>query len=425
MDATVSGKCRVDACFALPGSKSIAARALLLAGLSRCPTQLSNIPACRDFEVMLEAVRGLGFNCRMDRAAGALYVQGAAGRVPACGARLSVEDSGTALRLLSAVCTLGKGRFTIDGSRRLRERPVKPLCDALNRLGAHVSCSGGGAPVVVDANGLSGGETDVDCSSSSQFLSALLVAGAFSRRGVRLLVRGLVSRPYVQVTLDLLERFGIGAGCEWGRSPGIDFFEVASAGVLEPAQIHLTIESDASSAGYFFAASALCSGGVKVEALGAGSLQADVQFVDVLARMGAQVRKGPDYIEVQGTGKLVGIEVDMSDLPDSVPVLAAIAPFASTPTLIKNVAHLRLKESDRLAALQEELARCGVAVEAGPDWLRVNPSRVRPGRVRSHGDHRIAMAMAVLGLRTGNLTIEGAECVAKSFPEFFKYMERL
>lgn len=409
---------KIDANFALPGSKSIGARALLLSALAEGRSTLRNIPTCRDFAVLLDALKTFGFEYNLDESNRTLSVTGTGGRIPSTGAEISVEDNGTALRLLTAFCTLGYGTFVIDGTPRLRQRPIRPLVEALGLLGARVSCTGEGAPVTVKASGLPGGEVVIDCSASSQFLSALLIAGPFSKDGLHIHAKNLVSKPYVEITLQLMERFGLNANCK-----NMEQFTIPGSQTAKAAD--LTIESDASSAAYFFAAAALCGGRARIESLPSSSRQADVRFVDVLARMGADIEYGSDYIEVRGTGNLTGIEADLSDFPDSVPVLAAIAPFASSPTLITNVPHLRLKESDRLSALQEELTRYGVRVESGPDWLKIHPSEPHGAAVQSHNDHRIAMAFAVLGLRAAGVSIEGAECVSKSFPEFFDYLEKI
>lgn len=416
MSVTVRARNGIDAIFTLPGSKSIAARAALLAALAEGRSSLDNIPTCRDFSVIMQALETLGIEYRREN--GSIEIAGTVGKIPASGSKLDVEENGTALRLFTAFCTLGGGRFEIDGSARLRQRPVRLLAEALCALGAAVTCTGDGAPVFIDANGLPGGEADIDCSGSSQFLTALLLAGPFSEKGVLIRARNLVSRPYVDITLGLMRDFGF----RFDAQPD-DCFEIP--GRQKTRARDITVESDASSAAYFFAAAAVCGGRARILNLSPSSLQADMRFVSLLEQMGVSVDRGEDYLEVRGCADLSGIEADLSDFPDSVPVLAAIAPFASTPTLIRNVPHLRLKESDRIRAMEQELGRCGVKVQSGPDWLKVYPSRVRGAVVRSHNDHRIAMSMAVLGLRAGGVTVEGEECVAKSFPEFFEYLERI
>lgn len=418
MEVSVSTVKKIDISFTLPGSKSIGARAALLSALAHGRTKLANIPTCRDFHVVVEALGALGFECRLDRQAGTLEVNGTGGVLPTPGGSIFIEDNGTALRLLTAFCTLGKGMFTLDGSPRLRERPVRPLADALNSLGTSVACTGEGAPVTVEAAGLPGGETEIDCSASSQFLSGLLIAGPFSESGVKVRALNLVSRPYVDITLALMQHFGL----DVSAGPDDNY---QTPGRQTARAKDLVIESDASSAAYFFAAAAVCGGRVRILNLKPGSMQADMLFVSLLGGMGADLAYGDDWVEVRGTGRLTGIETDMSDYPDSVPLLAAIAPFCTSPTTIRNIPHLRHKESDRIAAIQQELERCGVTVESGPDWLTVHPSEVRGAAVQSHNDHRIAMSMSVLGLRAGGVTITGAECVEKSFPEFFDYLSRV
>ncbi len=418
MTVVVRARKDFNVTFTMPGSKSVGARAALLGALAQGQSSLRNIPTCRDFSVVLQVLEELGFKYELDSAAGSVTIAGSGGSIPSTGAHLNVEDNGTALRLLTSFCTLGRGDFRIDGLARLRQRPVRPLADALNNLGASVTCTGDGAPVTVEANGLPGGETDIDCSASSQFLSALLIAAPFSNNGVRINVHNLVSRPYVDITIDLMHRFGIQLD-----TVTEDLYEIS--GRQEAKAADIIIESDASSAAYFLAAAAVCPGKARILNLKPGSMQADMLFVSLLGQMGAEVKYGENYVEVRGTSRLTGIETDMSDCSDSAPLLAAIAPFASSPTLIKNVAHLRHKESDRIAAIQQELERCGARVESGHDWLKVYPSEVHGATVQSHNDHRIAMSMAVLGLRAGGITIEGNKCVAKSFPEFFDYIEKI
>jgi 3-phosphoshikimate 1-carboxyvinyltransferase len=417
---------------AVPGSKSITNRALLLATLSDHPCRLTRPLHSEDTAVMITALRRLGIGVE-EEPAGDLRIVPPAGpqRIPASEADLFVANSGTTMRFVTALLCLGRGRFRLDGVPRMRERPIGDLLEALTALGVRIRSEAGNGcpPVLLDADGLPGGQVRIKGDVSSQFLSGLLLAAPFARDHVTLLVDGpLVSRPYVDMTVRLLHqwrlrvaepvegRFEIpGRQYTAGPVPGDD--HPGAAGVYP-------IEPDASGASYFFAAAAITGGRVTVPGLTRHSLQGDVHFVDVLARMGCTVEHGPTALTLQG-GPLHGIEVGMSDISDTVMTLAAVACFAQGPTTIRNVAHVRHKETDRLAALATELRKLGAGVEEFADGLTILPGPLHGARVDTYQDHRLAMSLALVGLRVPGVVVNDPGCVAKTYPHFFTDLESL
>lgn len=411
-----------DACVGLPGSKSITNRALLLAAL--CEQQVTVVHALHseDTQVMQESLRRLGFRVEQ-REGGTIVVQGEGGRIPAQQAELWVANAGTAARFLTAMVALGRGTYRLDGTPRMRQRPIQPLLEALNALGAEaVSELGTGCPpVVVRGRGLHGGEVSVRGDISSQFLSALLMVAPYAGHGVTVRVEGdLVSAPFVQMTLRMMAQFGVQA--QW---------EGEHITVPAPQRYHLPgealyrVEPDATAASYFFAAAAITGGRVWVRGLSRESLQGDVRFVDILEQMGCRVRWLPEGVEVTGTGGLHGVDVDMSDISDTFITLAAVAPFADSPTRIRGVEHARYQESNRVTAVATELRRLGVQVEEHPDGLTVYPGTPHGGTVHTYQDHRIAMAFSLIGLRVPGVAIADPDCVEKTFPHFFETLQEL
>ena len=404
----------------LPGSKSITNRALLIAALADGDSTLDDALFSDDTQYMADAWRRLGVAIEADPAAHRFHVRGCGGAIPASTAELFAGNAGTAMRFLVAALCLGHGHFRIDGTSRMRQRPIQDLLDALAQLGAAVRCEspGGCPPVTVDAEGLRGGRATIAANKSSQFLSAVLLVAPYARDGVILEVSGeVVAPPYVDITDAVMRAFDVTLSRDGYRRF-----------VVTPQHYsarHYRIEPDASSAHYFLAAAALTGGRVVVEGLGNSSIQGDVHFVDVLERMGATVERQHDTLTVQGTEQLDGIDVDMNAISDTAPTLAAIAPFARSRVTIRNVAHLRLQESDRLRAVATELHRLGVRVRELPDGLVIEPSAIQPAVVDTYDDHRIAMSFALVGLRVAGIGIRDPECVRKTFPDFFERLEGL
>ena len=406
----------------LPGSKSITNRALALAALAGGETLLTGALVADDTQRMQECLTDLGFRVVGDSTQQQVRVWGCEGRIPTAEATLFVGNSGTTARFISPIAALGYGKYLLDGVARMRERPIRDLVDALTKLGVAVDCPTGCPPLTIHANGLHGGCTTVRSDASSQFLSGLLLAASCARAETVIRVEGpILSAPYIEMTVTMVRQFGgtlhvSDDGREY-RIPGGQ--KLTSPGVYR-------VEPDASAASYFFAAAAVTGGRVRVENLGLDALQGDVTFVDVLEAMGCTVVRHATFIEVAGPATLSGVTVDMNAISDTVMTLAAIAPFASSPTVIENVAHIRHKETDRLSALVAELTRLGVEVEERTDGLTIYPAKcLHPATIQTYDDHRMAMAFAITGLKSPGVVIDNPACVAKTFPEFFEDLARL
>ncbi|MFQ5665672.1 MAG: 3-phosphoshikimate 1-carboxyvinyltransferase [Candidatus Binatia bacterium] len=404
----------------VPGSKSLTNRALLVAALADGESILEGALFSDDTQYMAKAWRQVGITVAADATAHRFIVGGLGGAIPAATAELYVGNAGTAMRFLVAALCIGHGRFLVDGSARMRQRPIQDLLDALGELGARVYSGGepGYPPVRVEAGGLPGGHVRIAAAKSSQFVSAVLLAAPYARRTVEVEVAGpLVAAPYIDMTVAVMRAFGVPVARD-----GYHRFAV-SPQRYTGRRYH--IEPDASSAHYFLAAAALSGGRVRVRGLGNASVQGDARFVDLLEQMGASVVRGSDFLEVRGGGRLDGIEADLNRLSDTMPTLAALAPFARRRVTIRNVAHVRLQESDRLHAVATELQRLGVHVRELGDGLVIEPSAVRPALVETYDDHRIAMSFALVGLRVPGIGIRNPACVSKTFPDFFARLEEL
>ncbi len=403
-----------------PGSKSLTNRALLIAALAEGETQIDGALFSDDTERMSEALASLGVDVESHPEQQQFRVRGCGGVFRARQAELFAGNAGTAARFLVAAACLGDGRYVVDGNARMRQRPIADLVEALRELGADVEAPTGCPPVTIVAKGLPGGTTRVRGGSSSQYLSALLMVAPYARGEVVVeLVDGLVARPYIDMTLGVMAQFGIEVERE-----GYERFRIAGRRTYR-AVPRYAVEPDASSAHYFLAAAALSGGEVRVDGIGTASLQGDAHFADVLERMGARVERGADWIVVRGTGGLDGIDVDMGDISDTSLTLAVIAPLARGPVRIRNVKHLRLQESERIAVVTSELRKLGADVTEFDDGWEVRPSRLHGGEVDTYDDHRIAMAFALLGLVVPGIVIRDPDCVRKTFPSYFRELARL
>ncbi|MFE6172356.1 3-phosphoshikimate 1-carboxyvinyltransferase [Streptomyces sp. NPDC056464] len=395
----------------IPGSKSITARALFLAAAADGVTTLVRPLRSDDTEGFAEGLTRLGY--RVGRAPDTWRIDGRPQGPAVAEADVYCRDGATTARFLPTLAAAGHGTYRFDASPQMRRRPLLPLTRALCDLGVDLRHGEkqGHHPLTVTANGVEGGAVTLDAGQSSQYLTALLLLGPLTREGLRITVTDLVSVPYVEITIAMMRAFGVQVHREG------DVFVVPPGGYRATTY---AVEPDASTASYFFAAAAVTGGEVTVPGLGEGALQGDLGFVDVLRRMGAQVSVGPDATTVRGTGELRGITVNMRDISDTMPTLAAIAPFASGPVRIEDVANTRVKECDRLEACAENLRRLGVEVATAPDWIEIRPGTpvADDAEIKSYGDHRIVMSFAVTGLRAPGVSFDDPGCVRKTFPDF-------
>ena len=371
---------------------------------------------------MVKALADLGINVEHLPAQEKIRVLGCGGKIPANEANLFVDNSGTSLRFLTAMVATGQGTYKLDGSPRMRERPVADLLQALNGLGADAKSDLGTGcpPLTVIATGLDGGNAFVKGDVSSQFLSGLLMSLPYSKDVTTVEVDGvLVSQPYVAMTLNVMEAFGVRVENRKNRR-----FDVRPGKYKGRTYV---IEPDASAASYFFALAAITGGTITVEGLGSTSVQGDMGFLDVLEHMGCEVERTADETTVSG-GPLKGVDVDMNAISDTVMTLAVVALFASGHTRIRNVAHIRHKETDRISALATELRKLGATVEEKPDGLLIIPpdhGKITPASIATYKDHRMAMSFALAGVKAGGVTIQDPGCVAKTYPRFWEDLEKL
>jgi 3-phosphoshikimate 1-carboxyvinyltransferase len=408
----------VDATLNLPGSKSYTHRALIAAALAEGESALHNALRSEDTELTAQALVKLG--AAIDWQDNTVLVRGIGGRLAPVDDPIYLGNSGTSMRFLTAVATLGQGEYRLTGTPRLCQRPMGELLAALKQLGGKVaSVTGRGFPPIIVTGGIAGGRTRLTGEVSSQYLSALLLIAPLTDLGVEIEVTGdLVSRPYVDLTLDVQAAFGIS---HFRR--GYRYFQVPGDQMYQNRDYH--IDADASSASYFWAAAALTGGRVTVANINMETSQGDVDFVSVLARMGCHIESTQAGLTVEGR-PLTGIQVDMSAMPDLVPTLAVVAAFAQGETIISGVSHLRHKESDRLAAVAAELTKMGAPVQETEDGLRIlGGGPLRGAEIQTYDDHRIAMSFAVAGLKVPGVVIDDPDCVSKSFPEFWEYIENL
>jgi len=394
----------------VPGSKSITNRALVLAALAEGESRLEGVLHSDDTRHMRAGLEALGITVRDDGPT-SLVVHGGRSRLGAPKQPLFIGNSGTTVRFLTALAALVDGPVTLVGDEAMSRRPLADQLDGMRQLGLRVECATGCPPLTVHGGKLPSGTVTMPGGRSSQYFSALMLAGAGAEGDLEIQVEGrLVSRPYVEITRRMVADFG-------GRIDEVDGGFVVRRATY--AARTYAIEPDASSASYPFALAAATGGTITVPDLGLGALQGDYRFVDVLEQAGAEVVRGADRTILHGRPPLRGLDVDMHDISDTVMSLAAIAPLSAGPTRIRNVANIRIKETDRLAAVAAELERLGQAVTTTEDELRVEPRPLRPAVVKSYADHRMAMSFAVLGLARGGVAIEDPSCVAKTYPGFW------
>ncbi|MGD9369099.1 MAG: 3-phosphoshikimate 1-carboxyvinyltransferase [Desulfobacteraceae bacterium] len=409
---------RTDVTVRVPGSKSYTHRTLIAAALSDGGCRIQRPLRSQDTLLTLSALKQMGIH--VDDHKDDITVHGGNGRFHSVAQPIDFQNSGTSMRLFGALVVLGQGPYTLTGTRRMCERPMQALLDSLTRLGVHARSrsNNGCPPVIIEGGQCKGGKTTIDCGISSQYLSALLLIAPCLERGLTIdVTNGPVSKPYIDMTLDIMNAFGI----EFKRD-GHTHFEVPGAQTYQAGDY--TVEPDGSNAGYFWAAAAITGSRVKVQDITAASRQGDVGLADILGQMGCRVDRDPDGIAVTG-GRLKAVNVDMGHMPDVVPTLAVVASFADGTTKIRNVAHLRAKECDRLAAVSQELAKMGIETRVAENELEIVGGAPCGAEIQTYDDHRIAMSFAVAGLKVPEVKIIDPGCVAKSFPNYWEVFDRL
>ena len=405
----------------LPGSKSISNRFLLLAALAKGETLIRDLLLSDDVERMLEALEKLGVRCERHGASNDYRVIGVGGPFPVKQADLFLGNAGTAFRPLTAALALSGGEYRLHGVPRMHERPIGDLVDALRALGADIAyeANEGFPPLKLGAGALRPEvRVAVRGEASSQFLTALLMALPLTGRTTTVDVVGeLISKPYIGITLNLMERFGVTVVRDGWKS-----FTVPACGYVSPGEVF--VEGDASSASYFLAAGAIAGGPLRVEGVGRDSIQGDVRFAEALESMGARIAMGPNWIEARGpaSGKLKAFDADFNHIPDAAMTLAVAALFADGPCTLRNIASWRVKETDRISAMATELRKVGAKVEEGADWLRVEtPASLTPNAaIDTYDDHRMAMCFSLVSLGNIPIRINDPKCVNKTFPEYFQ-----
>ena len=416
----------------LPGSKSISNRTLLLAALAHGTTQIKDLLASDDTSVMLNALRALGVPWTQEGSRQDFTVQGVAGHFPQAEADLFMGNAGTAIRpLVAALAVLG-GSYTVHGVARMHERPIGDLVDALNAAGAQIDYTGnpGFPPLHIKRGAMAARVLQVKGNVSSQFLTALLMAAPLMNQthDVVLEVIGeLISKPYIEITLNLMQRFGVTVQREAG---GWQRFTIAKGQQYRsPGVIH--VEGDASSASYFLAAGAISGGPVRVEGVGNQSIQGDVRFAEALEKMGAHIKRGDNWLEASSSGELHAIDMDFNHIPDAAMTIAIVALYARGTTVLRNIASWRVKETDRLTAMATELRKLGATVEEGADYMSVTPpSQLQAATIDTYDDHRMAMCFSLASLngklmQGARVRINEPHCVAKTFPDYFQVFARI
>ena len=415
---------KIDGEVHLPGSKSMSNRALLLAALAEGTTTITNLLESDDTRHMLNALKKLGVSYTLSEDGTECVVEGR-GRPfehtePI---ELFLGNAGTAMRPLTAALTLGRGRYVLTGEPRMKERPIGHLVDALREAGAAITYleNEGYPPLTIEAEGLHGGSVSINGAISSQFLTALLMAAPLAQEDMTISIIGeLVSKPYIDITLDMMQRFGVDVRHENYQR----FFVKSGQSYLSPGTF--LVEGDASSASYFLAAAAIKGGRVKVTGIGKGSIQGDVKFADVLEKMGAKVEWGDDYVAVSRGEELRGIDMDFNHIPDAAMTIATTALFAKGTTTLRNIYNWRVKETDRLSAMATELRKVGAEVEEGEDYLKITPpAELKHAAIDTYDDHRMAMCFSLLALDPVSVTINDPECTAKTFPTYFETLKKI
>ncbi|MBN1157321.1 3-phosphoshikimate 1-carboxyvinyltransferase [Candidatus Woesearchaeota archaeon] len=404
----------IDREISVPGSKYIANRALILAALAEGTSTIENLPENDDINNSITALSQFGIKARKEQ--DKLTITG--GKIFSPREEINVGESGTLLRFITAVAALADGKTKITGSKRIQERPILDLVKSLNELGIKAESNSGCPPVQIDGGTLEGGITKIKGNISSQFISALLLVAPYAKSDVEIILENeLVSKNYVDMTISLMKRFGVAV-----ERQGYDQFKIKSNQSYRA--INYKIPGDWSSATYFLGAAAITQGRIRVTGMDMMSEQGEAKFCDALSRMGCSVLKGMNWIELRGN-QLKGIDINMANMPDAVQTLAAVACFAKGMTKITGISNLKYKESNRIDDTATELKKLGISVSSGEDELTINGGRATSATLESHNDHRMAMSLALIGLKIPGIRIENPECVKKSFPEYWNKLREI
>jgi 3-phosphoshikimate 1-carboxyvinyltransferase len=410
----------INAVIHVPGSKSYTQRALITASLARGRSVLRDVLISEDTEHLMTALRPLGVS--ITKQGHDLVVEGTGGRLTTPSSALYLGNNGTGLRFLVSTVSLGHGTFVLDGTPRMRQRPIQPLVDALNQMGVKAVCIEGTRcpPVQVEARGLPGGKTRLDTALSSQYVSSLLLASPYAEEDVEIGISSLIpSWPYVKLTLDVMAQFGVDVSVFEGR-----IFRVKAPQAYQPREY--VVEGDVSSATYFMAAAAIIGGRVRISNINGNSLQGDLRFLKILETMGCEVSTSEQGVEVAGPlSNHEDLSFDLNDVPDMVPALAVVSAFRKGKTVLRNILHLRVKESDRISALTHELEKIGAQAQKKADGMIIQGTATHGAEIECYNDHRIAMSFAIAGLAIEGISIKDPDCVKKSFPDFWEKLDAL
>ncbi len=400
-----------DRAISVPGSKSYTHRFFIASALSDGLCSILNPLQSEDTLATLAALKSFGINIKEKKK---ILIHGRSGYLVPAKKKIVLKNSGTSMRLLTSVAALCNGFCTLTGTKRLCERPISALIDALRTINVEIESTDkkGYPPVIIFGGKIKGGKVEIDSSLTSQYLSGLLLIAPYTTDGLNIVVaNGTVSKPYIDITIDVMEKMGVSV-----IRSGYDKFIVKGSQVYKYGVY--AVEPDCSNAGYFWAAAAITGAVVKLENIRKDTLQGDVKFVEVLAKMGCKTSYDTDGISVAG-GRLHAIEIDMTDMPDMVPTLAVVAAFAKGATVIKNVSRLTFKESDRVNSVASELIKMGIEVEVGKENMIIKGGRPKGAMIDTYDDHRIAMSFAIAGLVTKGVVIKDEKCIEKSFPDFW------
>ncbi len=416
----------IDCAVEVPGSKSITNRALLMAALSKGESRLNGVLFSDDSRHFLTSLIALGYIIEVNEVEKYVVINGHGADIPKKQGTIDVGSAGTAARFLTAMLALSDGEYTIQASEQMKKRPMLPLFEALTSMGAKFTFleKEGHLPVQVTGAAFNGAkpatEVDIDISESTQFLSALLMVAPMLSDGLKIHITSEKTEgSYIRITMKMMHQFG----CDTMHEGNLYEIQAGQQYIAETYQI----EPDVSAACYFYAAAALTGSHILVENVHSTSMQGDMKFLDVLKQMGCVIREEREGIYVTGPkdGVYNGVDIDMNDFSDQTMTLAAIAPFAKTSTYIRNIGHIRLQESDRIHAIVTELTKMGIQVEEEEDAIRIHPGNPQPSLVETYEDHRMAMAFALVGLRSEGIVIDRYECCAKTFENYFRVLDTL